>query len=514
MPGEIMRRCRSPQLLLAALACLSALPAHAEWRRASSAHFVVYGDVSERQIREYAQRLERYDSALRLITGQPETAATSHNRVEVYLLPSLSALRALYGRGGELIGGFYNSSFEGSRAFMPADTSSINLSAQTVMFHEYAHHMLLSSSTEFYPRWLSEGMAEFFMVTRLNRDGSAIIGLPNDERAYSLTAFSRMRASELLASDSRQLSRYDVDQLYASGWLMTHYLLLGGRRDGQLVRYVALLNRGSSWEDAAKEAFGDLGKLDQDLEAYRRTRTMKVFTIPADKLRTGEVEVATLPAGTAAIMPYRIRSARGVTKEMARELEAEAAPVAARHGDDAFVQRAMAEMHFDAGDDAAAEAAVDRALAIDPDLVAAMVYKGLVLADRAAKSAKAEDWAAARTWFIKANHADPDFALPLVLYYDSFGRAGERPGKAAVTAIMRAIELVPQSGAVRMRVGRQLVVENDLTLARRVLAPVLFSPHGDSDDALAEIARLFDEKAPPETILAAMDKAWSEDADD
>src|SRR3546814_20631620 len=94
--------------------------------------------------------------------------------------------------------------------------------------------MLLSSATEYYPRWLTEGMAEFFMVSRLNRDGSIMIGLPNDDRAYSLTAFRRMRASELLASDTKKLSAFDEAQLYASGWLLTHYLLLGGKRDGQL----------------------------------------------------------------------------------------------------------------------------------------------------------------------------------------------------------------------------------------------------------------------------------------
>src|SRR3546814_2689460 len=87
-------------------------------------------------------------------------------------------------------------------------------------------------------------------------------------------------------------------------------------------------------------------------------------------------------------------------------------------------------------------------------------------------SKQADDWKAARSWFIKANHADPDFALPLVLYYDSFQRAGERPSKGAVTAIMRAIELVPQAPDVRVRVGRRLVVEkDDMALARKVLAP-------------------------------------------
>src|SRR3546814_4264444 len=91
--------------------------------------------------------------------------------------------------------------------------------------------------------------------------------------------------------------------------------------DLQLVQYVALLNKGLTWDQAAKEAFGDLGKLDQDLEAYRRTRGMKVFTIPADKLGTGKIEISRLSPGAAAIMPYRIRSARGRSEEHTSELQ-------------------------------------------------------------------------------------------------------------------------------------------------------------------------------------------------
>src|SRR3546814_15754457 len=76
--------------LLAALLVLSAVPARAEWREASSAHFLVYGDISASKLREYSERLERYDSALRLITNHAETGASNRNRVHVHLMPSMS----------------------------------------------------------------------------------------------------------------------------------------------------------------------------------------------------------------------------------------------------------------------------------------------------------------------------------------------------------------------------------------------------------------------------------------
>src|SRR3546814_4623322 len=99
-----------------------------------------------------------YTTLVRSITNHAETGASSRNRVTVYLMPSMSDLRKLYtgGGGSTSVAGFYISSFEGSRAFMPADLSGDGPSAQTIMFHEYAHHMLLSSATEYYPRWLTE----------------------------------------------------------------------------------------------------------------------------------------------------------------------------------------------------------------------------------------------------------------------------------------------------------------------------------------------------------------------
>src|SRR3546814_12113374 len=102
----------------------------------------------------------------------------------------------------------------------------------------------------------------------------------------------------------------------------------------------------------------------------------------------------------------------------------------------------MAQIEYDAENDAEAEAAADRALALDPGLVPAMLYKGRVLARRAAKNDRADDWKAARSWFIKANHADPAFALPLLLSSDSYARAGEKPSHCDVTAHIPAIHPV------------------------------------------------------------------------
>lgn len=134
----------------------------------------------------------------------------------------------------------------------------------------------------------------------------------------------------------------------------------------------------------------------------------------------------------------------------------------------------------------------------------AMVYKGRVLACQA-------HWDEARSWFIKANHAEPNYALPLVLYYDTYMRAGAAPTKAAVNALMRAIVLSPQDSRLRMRVAYQLIGEGDLALARKVLGPVAFAVHGTGDNKALEILKQIDAKAAPAAVLAQAKAAkWDE----
>ena len=61
------------RFVLAALLSAVAVPAHADWYEASSDHFVIYADDSEKDVREFATNLERYHSAMEFITGKQDT---------------------------------------------------------------------------------------------------------------------------------------------------------------------------------------------------------------------------------------------------------------------------------------------------------------------------------------------------------------------------------------------------------------------------------------------------------
>lgn len=497
--------------LLGALLLVSS-PARADWLEARSSHFLIYADMPEARLRDYAQRLERYDRALRLITRMPDNPGEGGGRLTVYVVSGLDELRAIFGNRNSDVAGFYVPSAQGSFAITPRGLGDNMLDANQVLLHEYAHHILLSGDSDYYPGWVSEGMAEFFMTAQERSDGSLFIGAPNMARVYSVMAPDRMPARTLLDTDGRRLDPIAMDQKYSRGWLLIHYLLLGGERGNQFTDYIRRVNSGTPSVEAGRQAFGDLGRLDLDLDSYRRRPDLPVLRLTSEQLVTGPVEIRPLRAGEAAMMPVRIRSARGVTPETAPLLVPDARRIAQQYPDDPWVQRALAEVEFDANHDAEAEAACDRALAADPNQVMALIYKGRVHARRAAAAQDAgpDLWREARSWFLRANRIEPNFALPLALYYDSFVRAGQAPTDNAVNGLLRAAHLVPQDSSLRVRVASEMLRQNNLPAMRLALAPIAYNPHGGGENKAMDLLRLIDSGADAAAVRAAIGTDWDQ----
>jgi Flp pilus assembly protein TadD len=101
------------------------------------------------------------------------------------------------------------------------------------------------------------------------------------------------------------------------------------------------------------------------------------------------------------MMPTIMESKVGVSDEEAKTLVVTARKVAASHPTDAVVLAALSEAEFDAGNDDAAIAAADAALAIDPKQIDAHIQKGYALA-RKAKDLP-ELWKSVRAQSVKAN---------------------------------------------------------------------------------------------------------------
>ena len=96
---------RTAALAVAALVAFGAAPAQAEWRKATTEHFVIYGDASEGALRNYAQKVERFDHLLRtwVLPRDPNLISP---RLAIYLADGRDDMRKVWPDIPANVGGF------------------------------------------------------------------------------------------------------------------------------------------------------------------------------------------------------------------------------------------------------------------------------------------------------------------------------------------------------------------------------------------------------------------------
>jgi tetratricopeptide (TPR) repeat protein len=498
-------------LLLVALLSFAA-PANAEWWEAKTDHFIVDSESSAKDTRDFAEKLERYDEALRGLQGIGEDEKLSDSgRVTVFRWGHTGEIAALYGNTESGVAGFYIARASGPVAFVPAreyiGRKSL-IDAQTVLFHEYAHHFMFRHFAAAYPTWYVEAFAEVNSTIQLNDDGSFKLGAPPQARAEALSGGLQYSIKELLLS-SNEPDFNDVLARYTYGWLLTHYLTFNKSRAGQLTKYLKLINHGVAPSDAAPQAFGDLDQLERDVMQYKAKNNYPGAIARPAHAQTPAVATRKLGPDEEAIMWVRIRSARGVNQRQAGDVAGDARSVAAKFPSSIPVLLALTEAEFDHQQFDAAGVAADRALALDPSSVKAMLYKGRVYLERAKKDR--QQFATARTWFAKANRTDPLDASALFEYYRTYVQEGVAPPPIAVAGLERAYEIAPFDFKIRMVLARELLVEKKGPLARQVLLPLALAPHeSDRAKALNEVAQLI-ESGNPDAALKKLDERMAKE---
>lgn len=473
-----------------ALLALAAAPAEAKWREASTSHFVIYSEQSAKELQEFATKLERYDKAMRVVRRLPDPALGPANRLTVYVVDNLSDVRRLYGAGSSSgIAGFYIGRAGSSIAVMPRSSDAISkhdLNPQTVLMHEYAHHFMRQNFPGGYPMWFSEGFAEFNATAKFEKDGSVHMGAPANHRAIGLVGGYPLTMAAMLGMGTERIGGEKLEAVYGRGWLLTHFLTFEPSRKGQLAEYLIRINKGENSSDAAKAVFGDLGKLDRDVNKYM-AQDARFLPLPPQLVQVGDIQVRELTPAEQAVMEVKIRSRRGVTTAQAKALLPKARNAAAPFPNEEAAQTTLAEAEFDAGNYADAQAAADRALTANPRSVAGLIYKGRAKMELA-KAAKAKDeatWNDVRQSFLAANKIDPLHPEPLMHYYNSFEGQGVAPSANAVLGLVQALDLAPQDGDLRLRVAWQHLVDGKAAEARAALAPIAFDPHGGRAAQLA-----------------------------
>jgi tetratricopeptide (TPR) repeat protein len=476
--------------MIGAAALSAAAPGDAAWHKASSAHFVVYADESPAKLHEFATRLEKFDKAVRYIRQMRDHPVGDGNRLQVFIVPTVQDVRKLGNRTSGLSPnfiGFYRGRAEGSIAVVPDKLESgMNDDDRfLIFFHEYAHHLMFQDLNVAIPLWYSEGFAEFMSTASIGKDGSVSLGRQAIHRARDVDDSRTLPLERIFSGKHEKLSEDEWGALYARSWLLTHYLTFESSRLGQLKRYLNDFADGKDGLQTAQAAFGDFQALNRNLHGYLGRNKITSIKVAAEALPIGPVDIQPLSPGAAEVIMLRARSKAGVAPESAAAHAQQVLAIAARYPDDPLVQATLAEAEFNAHNYPAAEAAADKALAANPNMIEAMIFKGRAILERAAQDDKSAAFADARGWFMKANKLDPEDPEPLMLFHQAQVRDSGRASANGIAALHYASDLAPQDLGLRTQSAFQYLRDGKLAEARKALAPVAYNPHGGTHASMA-----------------------------
>lgn len=259
-----------PRWLFALLLLCVPSVLNAQWHEARSEHFILYGDGSEEELRQTAAELESFDRLLRRLMDVKDH---SGSRLRIFLMPDRAAVVGTTDGSDPQLAGYYTDDPDAPILVAPrTDTGNgrFDIAARDVLFHEYAHHIMLQYSEGPQPVWYAEGLAEYYSTAQVLGGGGFEIGAaPANRVAVLREAQDWIPLGELLAaSDYRQFSGR-LHLLYAQGWLLAHYVTQNAERRDELETYFRLVSEGKTRGAAVDAAFGPgASDFDRQLRGY------------------------------------------------------------------------------------------------------------------------------------------------------------------------------------------------------------------------------------------------------
>ena len=246
--------------IVATMASLWADADAAEWVQAESENFVFYGEVAPEKAQDTIRELEIFRSTILTLRGL-DAATPEVRKVHVFGARNERGVQKLTGMGG--IAGVYTTGDD-----YPVFVTTVGSKrrrddgAHMVMLHEFSHHVVHTHTAQFYPRWLDEGMAEYFASFTVDGD-TVTVGEPASMHALILSrpgwtdeevVFNAVAEYPFEGGTYREGLR--AGYFYGISWLAVHYLMSTPELGMRIDDYVALINEGAAPREAFERGFG------------------------------------------------------------------------------------------------------------------------------------------------------------------------------------------------------------------------------------------------------------------
>ena len=278
------------RLLLVSLAALACFPPGSvfadsapQWVEVRSPHFVVITDTNEKQARKTAGQFERmrsffaYALPVSSDASLPITVLALKDRKDMIALEPAAYLQ----KGSLTLAGLFLRTNDRNYILVRLDDQSDKYPYATI-YHEYTHYVVRKA--EWLPLWLNEGLAQFYQYTEIH-DKDVYLGEPSENEILFLRQNSLIPLPVLFAVDYNSPYYQKEDEgsiFYAESWALTHFLEITdfANKTHRLTDYTRLLAKHEDPVTAAQQAFGDLKKLQQALDAYVSNGDYKMFKLP------------------------------------------------------------------------------------------------------------------------------------------------------------------------------------------------------------------------------------------
>lgn len=228
-----------------------------DWYHYRSDHFSVYSELEEERAEAILRDLEYYRYYMSVLTGTD--GAGSPLPLTVYLVRQHRNYKDLIGYRPGFAGVYWVTPHGAVTMAEVEDKNGIyKEDGRNTLFHEYSHHFLHEFGAMNFPRWYSEGFAEYLSTFTI-RGSKAQIGNPPLQRFWWLR-HQWMPSGVLFAANARidgfDKSGFHIGAFYAQSWLYTHMI----RSDPALIKalgdYLAAINEGEDQKTAFSTYFG------------------------------------------------------------------------------------------------------------------------------------------------------------------------------------------------------------------------------------------------------------------
>jgi tetratricopeptide (TPR) repeat protein len=449
------------------------------WTKAETRHFVLYSDGDAAALRKSAETLEAFDDLFWSLYGL-ESPTEAEAKLKVYMVGSVGALRRVAPAMPGNVAGFYSATADETFAI------SIRGAGQSVLQHEYVHHLMLRHFPAVYPAWFVEGYAEYLMTAEIGGK-SADVGKPDEGRRYELTNNKWLPLTDVLGDQVWAIPEAKRSTFYAQAWLLTHYFLSDPARMPQFQAYIAAISNGEASVDAMTKATGLTPQaLEKALRLYY-AGAAHYREIDRSKRPKPEVTITTLPP-SAELMLEDLDVRTGVPDASKAAVLADIRTRAARYPGDTFAELALARVEIELGDPSAGAAILKKRLAADPRDVEALALEArrLVAAGDADKPRQQADYDEAGLLLAQAFKLDPTRYQTLFAFAETRRLEPHYPSDNALQALLVSFKQAPQVGAIRLETARALIARNKIAEATGILTPLVNDPHGGASSEAAK----------------------------